>query len=83
MKQLNSEFVEKWYDTIENSEEFLDFSEHIDINSFKEIDGVRCVLFENGNNYTVDTIMKETDGDKEREIIDRLSECGVEFRGEL
>lgn len=83
MKKLEKDLVERWHATLEDSEKFLDFAEHIDINCFKVVDGVKCVLFENGNNYTVDTIMKETDGEKEKEIIDTLSECGVEFGGEL
>lgn len=90
MKKVETELVERWYKILANgssgSEEFLDFAEHIDINSFKIIDGVKCVLFENGNNYTVDRVMKETDGDMEREIIDELVACGVDFyeeKGEL
>ena len=81
MKKIEQDFVERWYSVLEsgNSEEFLDFAEYSNINSFKVMDGVKCVLFENGNNYTVDTIMKETDGDKEKAIIDELVACGVDF----
>lgn len=84
MKRIEKELVERWHATLEkNSEEFLDFAEHIDINSFVVENGVREVLFENGNTYSVDREMAETDGDMEREIIEALAECGVEFGGEL
>ena len=83
MKKIEQDFVERWYSVLEDGgsggEEFLDFAEHSNINSFKVVDGVKCVLFENGNTYSVDTIMKETDGDKEKAIIDELVACGVDF----
>lgn len=81
MKKVEKELVERWHATLENTEEFLDFAEHIDINSFVVENGVRKVLFENGNTYTVDREMAETDGDMEREIIETLAECGVDFVG--
>lgn len=81
MKKIEQDFVERWYSVLEDGvgEEFLDFAEHSNINSFKVVDGVKCVLFENGNNYSVDTIMKETDGDKEKAIIEELVAYGVDF----
>ena len=83
MKKVEKELVGRWHATLENTEEFLDFAEHIDINSFVVENGVRKVLFENGNTYSVDREMAETDGDMEREIIETLAECGVDFAGEL
>lgn len=81
MKKVEKELVERWHATLENTEEFLDFAEHIDINSFVVENGVRKVLFENGNTYSVDREMAETDGDMEQEIIETLAECGVDFEG--
>lgn len=82
MRKVEKELVERWHATLEkNNEEFLDFAECIDINSFMVENGVRKVLFENGNTYSVDREMAETDGEKEREIIEALAECGVDFRG--
>lgn len=84
MGKVEKELVERWHATLEkNNEEFLDFAEHIDINSFVVENGVRKVLFENGNTYSVDREMAETDGEKEREIIETLAECGVDFEGVL
>lgn len=81
MKRIAKELVERWHATLEkDNEEFLDFAEHIDINSFVVENGVRKVLFENGNTYSVDREMAETDGDMEQEIIETLVECGVDFR---
>lgn len=82
MKRIENNLVDRWYATIEDTDKFLDFGEHVDINCFRQVDGVREILFENGNTYTVDRVMRETDGDKEREIIERLAECGVEFGGD-
>ena len=80
MKKVEKSLINKWYKTLDKgTETFLDFAEHCDVNSFRLIDGVKCVLFENGNNYTVDSIMKETDGEKEKEIIAELVACGVDF----
>lgn len=80
MNKVEKTLVNRWYNTIEiDSEAFLDFAEHIDINSMRKVGGVREVLFENGNTYSVDRVMRETDGDKEKAIIDMLEECGVEF----
>lgn len=82
MKKIEREFVRRWHNTLDDTEKFLDFAEHSNINSFRVDNGVREVLFENGNTYSVDTVMRETDGELEREIIETLAECGVEFKGE-
>ena len=79
MKKLAKKYVDSWYDTIYDSEKFLNHAEYMNINCFTVENGVRKVLFENGNNYTVDTEMAETDGEKQKEIIEMLQDCGVEF----
>lgn len=81
MKKVEKRIVNNWYKTIEDSEKFLDFADGLNINSFRLENGVRKVLFEDGvYTYSVDREMCETDGEKEKEIIDLLEECGVEFR---
>lgn len=81
MKKIEQDFVNRWYEAIDDSEEFLDFAEHSSINSFVIDKGVRKVLFEDGvYTYSVNKEMCETDGEKEKAIIDTLIEYGVEFR---
>lgn len=79
MKKLEKKFINRWHAKVDDIEKFLDHAERMDINSFVVENGVRKILFENGNNYTVDTEMAETDGEKEKEIIETLQACGVEF----
>lgn len=83
LSKVKKDFVNRWYETIDSygGEDFLDFAEHSDINSFVIDKGVRKVLFEDGvYTYSVAEEMCETDGEKEKAIIDMLEECGVEFR---
>ena len=81
MNKVEKRIVNNWYKTIDNSEKFLDFAEGLNINSFRIEGGVRKVLFEDGvYTYSVDREMCETDGEKEKAIIEMLVECGVDFR---
>ena len=81
MIKVEKRIVNNWYKTIDNSEKFLDFAEGLNINSFRIENGVRKVLFEDGvYTYSVDREMCETDGEKEKAIIEMLVECGVDFR---
>lgn len=84
MKKVEKRIVNNWYKILENGgsggEEFLDFAERVNINSFRKENGVRKVLFEDGvYTYSVDREMCETDGEKEKAIIEELEACGVDF----
>lgn len=84
MKKVEKYIVDNWHKTLEDggsgSEDFLDFAEGLNINSFRIENGVRKVLFEDGvYSYSVDREMCETDGEKEKDIIEELVACGVDF----
>lgn len=75
------EIVNNWYETLtESSEAFLDFAEGLNINEFTTEDGERVVWLEDGNYYIAHAMrIGENDGDKEKEIIETLAGCGVDF----
>lgn len=75
------EIVNEWHATIEEgSEKFLDFGEGLNINEFTKEDGERVVWLEDGVHYIAHgERIGEFDGDKEKEIIETLAECGVDF----
>ena len=60
---------------------FLDFAEGLNINEFVVEDGVRTIWLEDGMYYIAHgECIRETDGEKAREIINTLRECGIEFK---
>lgn len=75
------EIVNEWHATIEEgSDKFLDFGEGLNINEFAEEDGERVVWLEDGVHYIAHgERIGEFDGEKEKEIIETLAECGVDF----
>jgi hypothetical protein len=75
------QIVNEWYETIDNIDEFLDFAEGLNINEFVVEDGVRTIWLEDGMYYIAHgECIRETDGEKAREIINTLRECGIEFK---
>lgn len=75
------QIVNEWYETINNIDEFLDFAEGLNINEFVVEDGVRTIWLEDGMYYIAHgECIRETDGEKAREIINTLRECGIEFK---
>lgn len=93
MEKLDNKIIEQWHlactngvileDGTEEQCDGLDFIEGLNVNSFclDEL-GQRYVLFEDGNTYTVREMMHEDDGDMEKDIIDYLEGCGIEFTKE-
>ena len=80
MKSIK-QIVNEWYETIDNIDEFLDFAEGLNINEFVVEDGVRTIWLEDGMYYIAHgECIRETDGEKAREIINTLRECGIEFK---
>lgn len=75
MKKLSNRIIDSWH----NSDDWLEFAEYLNINSFTRANGERKVLLENGNDYTVSIEMCESDGEKQMEIIDYLESAGIEF----
>lgn len=75
------EIVNNWYKALlADSEAFLDFAEGLNINEFTTEDGERVVWLEDGNYYIAHAMrIGENDGDKEKEIIETLAGCGVDF----
>lgn len=65
----------------EDIEEFLDFAQGLNINEFVTENGVRTIWIENGMYYIAHgDAIRETDSKDAKWIIDRLQECGIEFR---
>lgn len=81
MKKVEKRIVNDWFKILKygSSNEFFDYAERVNINSFRVENGVHKILFDNGNYYIVDKEMCETDGEKEKAIIDELIVCGVDF----
>ena len=80
MKSIK-QIVNEWYETIDNIDEFLGFAEGLNINEFVVEDGVRTIWLEDGMYYIAHgECIRETDGEKAREIINTLRECGIEFK---
>lgn len=80
MKSIK-QIVNEWYETIDNIDEFLDFAEGLNINEFVVENGVRTIWLEDGMYYIAHgECIRETDGEKAREIINTLRECGIEFK---
>lgn len=79
---MNKEIIKKWHATLEEGcDALLDFAEGLNINEFVIENGERVVWFEDGNTYRAHAYrMGERDGEEEKEIIETLEECGVEFR---
>lgn len=75
------EIVNNWYKALlADSEAFLDFAEGLNINEFTTENGERVVWLEDGNYYIAHAMrIGENDGDKEKEIIETLAGCGVDF----
>lgn len=72
--------VNEWHALIEDTEEFLDFGEGLNINEFAIENGERVIWLEDGNRYVAHgERIGEFDGEKEKEIIEALAECGVEY----
>lgn len=76
--------VDSWHKALlANSEAFLDFAECLNINEFVVENGERVVWLEDGNYYIAHALrIGENDGAKEKEIIETLAGCGVEFKKE-
>ena len=81
LDMTKQEIVNNWHETLtESSEAFLDFAEGLNINEFTTEDGERVVWLEDGNYYIAHAMrIGENDGDKEKEIIETLAGCGVDF----
>lgn len=81
LDMTKQEIVNNWHETLtESSEAFLDFAEGLNINEFTTEDGERAVWLEDGNYYIAHAMrIGENDGDKEKEIIETLAGCGVDF----
>lgn len=80
MKSIK-QIVNEWYETIDNIDEFLDFAEGLNINEFVVENGIRTIWLEDGMYYIAHgECIRETDGEKAREIINTLRECGIEFK---
>ena len=74
--------IEEWYSTIDSTDPdaFLDFAQGLNINEFVVEDGVRTIWIEDGMYYIAHgACIKETDGAKEKAIIDELEEYGIDF----
>lgn len=83
MKNIN-DIINEWYETIFDSDTdaFLDFAQGLNINEFTIENGVKTIWLENGMTYTAHGYaIRETDGEKAREIIAELEEYGIEFEG--
>lgn len=81
LDMTKQEIVNNWHETLkESSEAFLGFAEGLNINEFTTEDGERVVWLEDGNYYIAHAMrIGENDGDKEKEIIETLAGCGVDF----
>lgn len=72
------EVIKEWA----RSDDILDFAMGMNIAGFDKIDDVRVVYIADGMSYNpVGYTMRETDGSEEKEIINFLEECGIEFEG--
>lgn len=81
--KLEKELIERWHDTLIDDEHdtFLDFAEGLHINEFVVENGERVIYFEDGMYYIAHGWkMGEKDGVYEKEIIDALEECGIDFK---
>ena len=78
-EQVMKEAIEEWA-KIEDTEEFLDYGQGLDISGFCTENGERVVYFANGLYYTpYGCRMGENDGEAQKHIIDTLEECGIDF----
>ena len=78
LDMTKQEIVNNWHETLkESSEAFLGFAEGLNINEFttEEAKGKRYVDIYNAHAMRIG----ENDGDKEKEIIETLAGCGVDF----
>jgi hypothetical protein len=79
-----TDIINEWYETIYDSdaESFLDFAQGLNINEFTTENGIKTIWLENGMYYIAHGYaIRETDGEKAREIIAELEEYGIEFEG--
>lgn len=84
MKTKCREVVDRWHELVDDTEKFLEFAEGLNVNEFTSESGERVVWLEDGNHYIAHgERIGEHDGQKEKEIIEALAECGVEFEKEI
>lgn len=78
--KAKEQVINEWHALIEDTEKFLDFGEGLNINEFAIENGERVIWLEDGNRYVAHgERIGEFDGKKEKEIIEALAECGVEY----
>ena len=51
MKKLDTKIIDNWYATIDDTEKFLDFMEHMNVNECVLENGERVMYFEDGDHY--------------------------------
>lgn len=72
------EVIKEWA----RSDDLLEFATGMDISGFTTENGERVIYLANGLYNIADGYrLGEYDGDDEREIIDFLEGCGIEFEG--
>lgn len=74
------QIIEEWFDTIYDTERFLNFAEFLNINEFTVEKGEKVIWLEDGMHYIAHgERIGEYDGEKAKAIIETLQDCGVEF----
>ena len=75
------QIVDEWFKKIDDAEKFLDFAEGLHINEFAIENGERVIWLEDGMHYIAHgERIGEKDDEKEKEIIEALEACGIEFK---
>ena len=78
--KFEQEIIDEIYDSIEDSEEFLDFLQNGHLNESCIENGERVMYFEDGERYIAHGYrIGEFDGEKEKAIIDFYQELGGEY----
>ena len=76
------DIVKEWASVAEfgDVDEFLDYAQGLNINGFVIEDGVRTIWIEDGVHYIAHGyVIRETDSEDAKTIMDTLEECGLEF----
>ena len=79
MKKAIRQIIDEWWD-LQDSDEFLDYGQGLNINEFVIEDGVRIIWLEDGMHYIAHgEAIRETDGYKALGIIQTLEDYGIHF----